>query len=83
MHTKKQTAVEWLFKKLWDTPKDKLDWYAILAQAKEIEKEQIGEAFLDGVYRASPSDLDYENFEETAQQYYNETYERNRDYKTL
>ena len=36
----KQTAVEWLFKQLWETPKDKFTWYAILEQAKEMEKEQ-------------------------------------------
>jgi uncharacterized protein (UPF0248 family) len=35
-----QTAVEWLFEQLWNTPKDKLNWYAILQQAKEMEKQQ-------------------------------------------
>jgi len=35
----KQTAVEWLFEKLWNTNKDKFTWYAILKQAKEMEKE--------------------------------------------
>ena len=30
----KQTAVEWLFEKLWNTDKDKFTWYAILKQAK-------------------------------------------------
>jgi hypothetical protein len=39
-----QTAVDWLFEKLWDEPKDKLTWYAILQQAKELEKEQIMDA---------------------------------------
>ena len=37
----KQTATEWLFQQLWETPIDKLTWYAILKQAKEMEKEQI------------------------------------------
>lgn len=36
----KKTAVEWLFHTLWEEPKDKFTWYAILQQAKEIEKEQ-------------------------------------------
>jgi hypothetical protein len=36
----KQTATEWLFEKLWETPKDKLNWYAILYHAKEMEKEK-------------------------------------------
>lgn len=37
---KKQTATEWLFEKLWETPKDKLDWNALLEQAKIIHKQQ-------------------------------------------
>ena len=44
----KQTAVEWLFQKLWDEPKNKLTWYAILKQAKQMEKEQIKKAHDDG-----------------------------------
>ena len=35
-----KTAVEWLFEKLWETPKDKLTWHSILEQAKQMEKEQ-------------------------------------------
>ena len=37
----KQTAVDWLFEQLWETQKDKLTWYAVLYQSKEIEKEQM------------------------------------------
>ena len=40
----KQTAVEWLFEKLWNTDKDKFTWYAILKQAKEMEKQQMRDA---------------------------------------
>jgi hypothetical protein len=36
----KQTSAEWLFKQLWDEPKDKFTWYAILEQAKEMEKQE-------------------------------------------
>jgi hypothetical protein len=32
------TATQWLFDKLWDTPKDKLTWYALLKEAEEMEK---------------------------------------------
>ena len=39
-----ETAVDWLFQKLWDNPKDKLTWYKILIDAKEIERKQIVEA---------------------------------------
>ena len=38
----KMTAIEWLFKQLWEEPKDKMVWYAILDKAKEMEKEQHG-----------------------------------------
>ena len=44
----KQTAVEWLFEKLWNTDKDKFTWYAILEQAKEIEKEQMHSEYMQG-----------------------------------
>ena len=60
----KQTAVEWLFEKLWNTDKDKFTWYAILKQAKEMEKEQIENAFNYGQF-----DLGME-----ADEYYNQTY---------
>lgn len=44
----KQTAVQWLFKQLWEEPKDKLTWYAILDKAIEMEKEQIQKAYSEG-----------------------------------
>jgi hypothetical protein len=33
----KQTSIEWLFEKLWETPKDKFTWHSILEQAKEMD----------------------------------------------
>ena len=65
---KKQTATEWLFEKLWETPKDKLTWNAILEQAKEMEKQQIENAYIKGY---EDKDFSYNNIE----QYYKETYE--------
>jgi hypothetical protein len=65
MESIKQTAVEWLFEKLWETPKDKLNWYAILYHAKEMEKQQIVNA-VDGF------PLNNRNLE--GEMYYNETY---------
>ena len=41
----KETATEWLFKQLWEEPKDKFTWNAILEQAKEMEKQQIIDAY--------------------------------------
>jgi len=57
-----QTSTEWLFQKLWDTPKDKFTWYAILEQAKEMEKQQI----IDAAERWKGTDF--------AEKYYAETY---------
>ena len=59
-----KTSTEWLFEKLWETPPDKLTWYALLAQAKEMEKKQIRKAYLADAY----------NSEYGFAQYYNETY---------
>ena len=60
----KQTSTQWLFEQLWDEPKDKLTWYAILDQAKEMEREQIigtfNEGALDGL--------------QLGEQYYTETF---------
>ena len=58
----KQTAVEWLFEQLWETPKDKFNWYLIFGQGKQMEKQQI----LDAIDNYDPRD--------SGEQYYNETY---------
>ncbi len=44
----KQTAVDWLFEQLWETPKDKFNWYSILEKAKQMEKERIETAYNKG-----------------------------------
>lgn len=49
----KETAVDYLFQKLWNTPKDKLTWYKILVDAKVIEKDEIINAYLNG-YKSHP-----------------------------
>jgi hypothetical protein len=67
----KQTATEFLFEKLWDSPKDKLTWNAILEQAKEMEKEQIENAWWDG-----NDNEPKESTKHFAQQYYKETYDK-------
>ena len=38
---KQQTAVEWLYQQLNDTPKDKLTWQVILNKAKEMQDKQM------------------------------------------
>jgi hypothetical protein len=37
----KQTPVEYLWQKLWKTPKDKDIWYEILIECKEIEDSKF------------------------------------------
>jgi|LakMenEpi03Aug12_release.lakeMendotaPanAssembly.Ray.scaffolds.fasta_scaffold252082_2 hypothetical protein len=68
----KETAVDYLFQKLWDTPKDKLTWYKILIDAKVIEKEQIKEA-----YKIVDLDIQHKDVGEiNSEEYYKETYEQ-------
>jgi hypothetical protein len=64
----KQTAVDWMFDQLWETPKDKLAWYKILKDAKEMEKEQITDAYDSGVWDVGCRNSD-------SKKYYNETFE--------
>lgn len=63
----KQTATDWMFDQLWETPKDKLAWFKILMEAKEKEKSHILDAYLSGEHQ--------QGFESEAEQYYKETYE--------
>ena len=72
----KQSSVEWLFHKLWDTPKDKLNWYAIAEQAKAMHKEEIIETFGIGAHYKSTILIGYHSMAET---YYNEMYGGNNE----
>lgn len=74
----KQTAVNYLFEKLWDRPKDKSVWKHYLEKAKKMEKEQIENAFDEGVCEG----FDYATIKDTidsdtGKQYYYETYGKN------
>ena len=71
---KKQTATEYLFEKLWETPKDKLTWNAILEQAKEMEKEQIIDAvnFINNNLKLDEDKTGF--FTTTGDGYYRNTY---------
>jgi len=62
----KKTAVDWLAKNLKDFPhiKHSQSFKELIKQAKEIEKEIIRTAYLDGM------DGEYN----TSEQYYNETF---------
>ena len=65
----KQTAVDWLLNQLYTKIEIKGDgnlFYEILKQAKEIEKQQIKDAYITGMFNAhSKTSIDY----------YKETYE--------
>jgi hypothetical protein len=65
----KQTAVDWLFQELWDRPKDKMVWYYILEKAKQMEKEQIQEAYTEGCFTESWT-------LKSSEEYYKENYEQ-------
>ena len=67
---RKNTAVDLLFLALWTAPKDKLSWHSILKQAKELEKQQIKEA-----YQVIDLDIQHRDVGEiNSEEYYNETY---------
>ena len=67
----KQTATEWLFERIWVTPKDRLDWNALLKQAIEMEKQQI----IDAYETAMETDI-YNEPLKVGKQYYNETFKQ-------
>jgi len=65
-----QTAVEWLEQKVFEEFKVPIS-YQVYEQAKAMEKEQIMNAYIDGEHQ--------QGFEGEAEQYYNETYQSNKD----
>ena len=69
----KQNSIEFLFEKLWDTPKDKFEWNAILKQAKAMHKEEIEMAYINGQQVNSKS-LTSLMMMENSESYYNETF---------
>ena len=78
MRNKKQTAVEWFWNQIENTEPN-LNWYKILDQAKELEKQQIIDAcyfaYNEGCSYMTDGKTEYESFE----QYYTETYEERRN----
>lgn len=75
MNNKKQTAVEWYFDKIKSHFEHDGDLYEVACMtyqlAKEMEKEQIMDAFWNGDNTDCTSE---QNSKEFAEQYYNETY---------
>ena len=72
MKSEQTSAVEWLFEKLWEEPKDKLTWHSILKQAKEMETKQI-KCYCGHTTYCDCGPLEepkQETLEETAKQFY-------------
>jgi hypothetical protein len=53
----KQTAVDWLYEHILLTPLDIRSINKCLEQAKEMEKEQIEEAYMVGYYNHSVNSI--------------------------
>jgi hypothetical protein len=67
----KQSSVQWLFRQLWDTPKDKFEWQSIFLMAHQMHQEEIVDAFGIGAHYKSTSLIGYHSM---ADEYYNETF---------
>lgn len=68
----RQTAVQWLFEQLCETPKDKFQWYYLFEKAKEMERQQIIEAHGKKLKKTQTSG-NYEYWL-TGENYYKENY---------
>ena len=66
------TSIQWLFKELWETPKDKLEWHSILEKAKEMHKQEIIDAYLKDRQKATIHKVLI--YWDKAEQYYQETF---------
>jgi hypothetical protein len=40
--------IDWMFEELWNTPKDKFEWNAILKQAKQIVENNLQKECVNG-----------------------------------
>ena len=71
-----KTAVEWLYEQILLTPLDIRSINKCLEQAKEMEKEQIGKAFLNGRIKEIGEGVlfDLQPLTETFNDYYNKTF---------
>ena len=70
----KQTAVEWLVKKFMTENTTREGWHEIFEQAKEMEKDQIIEAYEQGYTEDIPYPVSGGYYRMNAEQYYNETF---------
>jgi len=66
----KQTAVEWVLKRLTEAYTSD-EWKAIIKQAKEMEKQQIFDAFVECWKENMPEGYECK---QSAENYYNKTF---------
>lgn len=57
----KESAVDWLFIQLWNRPKDRLNWNYFLQKAKDMQREQILNAYMDGYFEEEIKSVDQFN----------------------
>jgi len=68
------TSIEFLFKELWETSKDKFAWYSILEKAKEMHKQEI----IDAYFQCGKDNFDHiKVINKSATDYYQETFKNN------
>lgn len=67
----KESAVDWLFIQLWNRPKDRLNWNYFLQKAKDMQREQILNAYMDGYFEEEIKSVDQFNI------YYDKIYGKN------
>lgn len=68
------TSIEFLFKELWETSKDKFAWYSILEKAKEVHNKEIVDAYVKGYVEDIPNPIKGEYYIANGKQYYQETF---------
>jgi hypothetical protein len=69
------TSIEFLFKELWETPKDKLEWHSIFEKAKQLHKQEI----IDAADQNQFEDIDGGGIFDMitkGEQYYQETFKK-------
>jgi hypothetical protein len=71
MSNKKQTSVDNLFEKLWDTPRDKWEWNAVRKEMRKVHKQEMKDLYLTHVTKAPRL---REIFEKQFEDFYTETY---------
>ena len=83
---KRKSAVQWLIEQIQNgnitSEKTDCGYFVMIKDncleiARGIMKEQIMDAYLDGVYQALDNDEAYENWSISGEQYYNQSYFQN------